>query len=367
MIFPLFRRGERRDTISALYGAIVAQARLPGFYRDYAVADTVEGRFELIVLHLALVLDRLAEEPTLRELGQGVFDLFCQDMDHNLREMGVGDLTVPKEMRRMGDAFYGRAQAYREALAVGGGPTLADAIARNIYGGSPPAAAVAPRLAAYMCLAVGETPGPRVPSVSPPASCAFRTLLRSLRPWIKLERDGKDRQPSGVPWSVPVAVEDIPDAGLHIEIDAPPATRADIAALAAVLSLQKLSAVFDLTRRGTKVHVAGQVTARVGQACVVTLEPIESEVSEAIDTTFAPPRAEMATDVEVKPDREPPEPLVDGKIDLGALAIEFLLIGIDPYPRKAGVAFTPPKAEDVAARPFAVLAALKKPPGGAEP
>jgi cytochrome b pre-mRNA-processing protein 3 len=154
MIFPLFRRPARPGTISALYGAIVAQARLPGFYRDYAVPDTVEGRFELIVLHLALVLDRFADEPTLRALGQGVFDRFCQDMDHNLREMGVGDLTVPKQMRRMGGAFYDRAQAYREALATTGDKALAEILTRNIYDGTP--AHQAHRLAAYMGEAVGH-------------------------------------------------------------------------------------------------------------------------------------------------------------------------------------------------------------------
>jgi cytochrome b pre-mRNA-processing protein 3 len=154
MIFPLFRRSARTGTISALYGAIVAQARLPGFYRDYAVPDTVEGRFELIVLHLALVLDRLADEPALRPLGQGVFDRFCQDMDHNLREMGVGDLTVPKQMRRMGGAFYDRAQAYREALAASGDEALAGILIRNIYNGV--AGRQAQRLAAYMREAVGH-------------------------------------------------------------------------------------------------------------------------------------------------------------------------------------------------------------------
>ena len=106
---------------------IVAQARLPCFYRDYAVADTVNGRFDLIVLHLALVLDRLAQDPALRSLGQGVFDQFCQDMDHNLREMGIGDLKVPKEMQRMGEAFYGRAQAYRAALAAADDQALVEA------------------------------------------------------------------------------------------------------------------------------------------------------------------------------------------------------------------------------------------------
>ncbi|MEJ2377331.1 MAG: ubiquinol-cytochrome C chaperone family protein [Pseudolabrys sp.] len=154
MIFPLFRRSARPpDTISALYGTIVAQARLPEFYRDYAVPDTVNGHFELIVLHLALVVDRLAEGNALRGLGQGVFDHFCRDMDHNLREMGVGDLAVPKHMRRMGEAFYGRAQAYRTALAAAGDEALVGALERNIYGG---AAAPGGRLAAYTREAVRE-------------------------------------------------------------------------------------------------------------------------------------------------------------------------------------------------------------------
>jgi cytochrome b pre-mRNA-processing protein 3 len=148
MIFPLIRRSPRRDTISALYGMIVAQARLPALYRDYAVPDTVNGRFDLIVLHLTLLLDRLGQDDSLRRLGQGVFDHFCRDMDHNLREMGVGDLAVPKEMRRLGEAFYGRAQAYRAALAAADGQALAAALRRNIYGGSQ--TAPAERLASYV-------------------------------------------------------------------------------------------------------------------------------------------------------------------------------------------------------------------------
>src|SRR5450631_1730429 len=155
MKIPLFRREPRGpDTISALYGMIVAQARLPYFYRDYAVADTVNGRFDLIVLHLALLLERLAQEPALKTLGQGVFDRFCQDMDHNLREMGISDLKLPKEMQRMGEAFYGRARAYKAAMAAADGQTLVDCLARNIYGGSP--AAAAHRLAAYMRQAVRD-------------------------------------------------------------------------------------------------------------------------------------------------------------------------------------------------------------------
>src|SRR5262245_56555415 len=97
MMFPMFRRRSRQDTISTLYSTIVAQARLPRFYREYGVADTVNGRFDLLVLHLATVLDRLAEDVELRNTGQALFNRFCQDMDHNLREMGIGDLSVPKD------------------------------------------------------------------------------------------------------------------------------------------------------------------------------------------------------------------------------------------------------------------------------
>ena len=157
MIFPLFRRRVRPDTISTLYGTIVAQARLPCFYREYRVPDTVNGRLDLLVLHLALVLDRLADEPQLRELGQALFDHFCTDMDRNLREMGIGDLSVPKHMQRLGEAFYGRARAYRAGLARDGQQALVEALERNIYGQEGAAnRAAAARLAVYMRGTVGE-------------------------------------------------------------------------------------------------------------------------------------------------------------------------------------------------------------------
>ena len=178
---------------------------------------------------------------------------------------------------------------------------------------------------------------------------------------------------TGNPWSVPVAVEDIPDTGLHIEIEAPAAARAAVAELAALRELPRLSAVFDLTRQGAGVHVAGQVSARVGQTCVVTLEPIESDIEETVDLKFAPVR-EGGSDPEPKAarqrarsDDEPPEVLIDGMLDLGALATEFLILGIDPYPRKAGAQFAPPKAADDGEHPFAALEALKKRLGGGQP
>jgi len=167
MMFSLFRRDQRPDTISTLYGMIVAQARLPCFYRDYAVADTVNGRFDLIVLHLALVLDRLTENGRQHEAGQGLFDRFCRDMDDNLREMGISDLKVPNEMRRIGEAFYGRSRAYLDALPAALAPSansraLVSALTRNIYGGAPSAYAAAPRLAAYSVASVRGLAGQEI-------------------------------------------------------------------------------------------------------------------------------------------------------------------------------------------------------------
>lgn len=155
MILPLiFGRSRRAGTIDALYGMIVAQARLPAFYRDYHVPDTVNGRFDLIVVHLALLLRRTGAggDASLGRLGQQVFDAFCLDMDENMREMGIGDLSVSKHMQNVGSAFYGRYQAYETALAGDDGP-LESALARNVYGREN--ADGAARLAAYIREAAG--------------------------------------------------------------------------------------------------------------------------------------------------------------------------------------------------------------------
>lgn len=169
------------------------------------------------------------------------------------------------------------------------------------------------------------------------------------------------------PWSAPVSLEEIPETGLHREIEARADTRAAIAKLAGLRELPALSAVFDLVRRSDGVGVSGRVQARVGQTCVVSLEPIENTIDEPVDVLFIPAavgasRAAQALDADV----EPPEELVDGKLDLGALASEFLLLAIDPYPRKPGVEFSPPKVEDEGDHPFAALAALKKRSGTAQ-
>jgi cytochrome b pre-mRNA-processing protein 3 len=134
-------------TIEAIYGMIVTQAREPIFYRDLGVPDTVNGRFDLLLLHLWLLLRRLRTVAQGGvELSQALFDRFCEDMDDNLREMGVGDQTVPKRMRAFGEAFYGRVQAYDQAIDTGA-EALAQAICKNILNGA--GMDHAKRLAAY--------------------------------------------------------------------------------------------------------------------------------------------------------------------------------------------------------------------------
>ena len=138
MLWPFnhFRkpRVPARSTIETIYGMIVTQAREPLFYRDLGVPDTVNGRFDLHLMHLWLVLRRLKSLEGGAELSQALFDHFCIDMDDNLREMGVGDLTVPKRMQAFGEAFYGRTAAYDLAL-TDGDEALAQSFCKNILNG----------------------------------------------------------------------------------------------------------------------------------------------------------------------------------------------------------------------------------------
>ncbi|MGE4372870.1 MAG: ubiquinol-cytochrome C chaperone family protein [Xanthobacter sp.] len=169
-MFKFFRSAKNRAIIERLYGAIVAQSRQPVFYTDFAIPDTREGRFELIVLHTVLVCHRLKGGDTPETaLSQDVFDAFADDMDRTLREMGVGDLSVPKRMKKIGAAFYGRAAAYDAGLGAQDNVALAQALARNMFDDDN---ASAETLAAYVrasATQLRETP--------------FSTLARGDLPW----------------------------------------------------------------------------------------------------------------------------------------------------------------------------------------
>ncbi len=173
----------------------------------------------------------------------------------------------------------------------------------------------------------------------------------------------KTEKAAAAPWSMPVAAENVAETGEHFELAADAAVRSALARLAGLRELPRLEASFDVSRRGADgLHVAGVVSATVGQNCVVTLEPLVNEIHETVDLVFLP-----------RPDDEPeqdgapaerkwndPEPLIGGAVDLGAIATEFLLLGLDPYPRKPGAVFEPLPDRQPEAGPFAALAKLAK-------
>jgi hypothetical protein len=153
------------------------------------------------------------------------------------------------------------------------------------------------------------------------------------------------------PWRVPVTVQEVPATGRRFELKADEATRAAIAKSADLRALPRLEATFDVSKRGADgLHVVGRVSATVGQVCVVTLDPIENE---ALDREAL----KVATD-------EAPEPLLGDTVDLGAIATEFLILGIDLYPRKPDAVFQAPPIEDKTEHPFAALATLRRGQGG---
>ena len=184
-------------------------------------------------------------------------------------------------------------------------------------------------------------------------------------------------------WSAPLVVMEVPPQGADIALEADASVREQLARLNGLLALSSATAKLHATRRGREgLHVTGEVRARVTQTCVVSLEPFETEIVEPVDVEFEPSRAPkparaepermsrrrrearppVEEDEEGMDDLNAPDEIVDGRVDLGALASEHLTLGIDPYPRKPGAAFDEPKAESATVSPFARLAARKSEP-----
>jgi cytochrome b pre-mRNA-processing protein 3 len=149
-IASLFRRHPHRDNAYRAYTAIVEQARKPAFFLDGEVPDTVDGRFELIALHVFLALNRLkADRAATADFAQELFDAMFADLDRGLREMGASDIGVGRHVKEMAKGFYGRVVAYEEGLAAGEAG-LGEALLRNLYGTVKPSAASVARLARYV-------------------------------------------------------------------------------------------------------------------------------------------------------------------------------------------------------------------------
>jgi hypothetical protein len=177
------------------------------------------------------------------------------------------------------------------------------------------------------------------------------------------------------PWRVPIAVVQIPDTGLHRDLKADQAICAGVAEVGGLREVLSVSASLDVTpMSGGRYHVEGRVRARIGQTCVVTLDPMETDIDEPIDLIFAPPdqipqmadlvdeaqENDRSSDAEIP---DPPEPIENGIIDLGRLATDALYLAVDPYPRKPDAIFEPlVEAPDPEDHPFAALKALKVAP-----
>ena len=151
MFNRLFRRSRFDDATHDLYEAVVAQARRRELYTDLGVPDTLDGRFDLVVLHAWLTMRRLRRAGEAGHArAQKLFDLMFADFDRSLREIGVGDLKVGKRIKQMAQAFYGRARGYDAAMDDHGGDLLAEALRRNLYGTGEPTPAMLEGAAAYV-------------------------------------------------------------------------------------------------------------------------------------------------------------------------------------------------------------------------
>ena len=183
-----------------------------------------------------------------------------------------------------------------------------------------------------------------------------------------MSRSNAESQPD--PWRAPVVVAQIPDTGLHRKLEASAAERQAMAEAGGLREVLSAEAAFDVVPRSSgQFRITGQVRARIGQICVVTLDPIESEIEEEVDLVFAP-EAEVRRmadlieegndDAEPPEVADPPEPIVNGIIDLGRIATDALFLAVDPYPRKPGVVFEAEVATlDPEDHPFAALKALQ--------
>ncbi len=170
------------------------------------------------------------------------------------------------------------------------------------------------------------------------------------------------------PLSRLIRVEALPKEGELVTIEANAAERQALAAFLKLSSIEKLEASLALARSGRAgVRVTGSVRGELTQVCVVSLEPFPATVEEEVDVRFAP-RSEgrAARGAQIEPetfsitDQDEPDPIVDGKIDLGALVVEFFSLGVDPYPRKPGVEFEPPQELAATVSPFSALADRKE-------
>ena len=163
-----------------------------------------------------------------------------------------------------------------------------------------------------------------------------------------------------LPYSHMISIADLPPLGLHLKLEPDAATTAALARHVGVLEAEGILATLHIVPEGREgVHVSGRLRASVRQTCGVTLEPFDAPIDEEIDVHFAPAGTYKPSEEDEENGIDPPDEIVDGRIDVGALVCEFLALGVDPYPRKPGAVFEPPAEDPAALSPFSALSRVK--------
>ncbi len=362
------KKNNNRTIVERQYALLTQAARQPAFYTNFNVPDTVMGRFEMLSVMLILYFRRTAQENASRscqEIAQEIVDAFFEDLDHSIRELGIGDPSVPKRMKKLAGMFYGRLESYAKALDEKDAQSLGAALKRNFHPGEAAGLSM-DRLADYMLAQEAALLDVTQDAIErgdlPMQSAAIF--------WRKIEM--AKALGEAVSFSYPVKVGHVSANPLEVTLSADERERRALAKSWDVLGVDELSAVLSIHRwKKDAIRIRGRVTGRVSQACVVTLEPVEAMIDQEIDQIFVPEgsklmrrpandQAEMVLDPE-GPDL--PEVFEGDTIDAGCVVAEFAALALDPYPRKPGVKFKPhieSAEEDTKPSPFAALKDWKR-------
>ncbi len=341
---PLFgllpsRRHERAGF--ALYTASVAAARAPAYFEQLGVPDTLDGRFDLVGLFAALMIRRLRQAPPPgAALAQAVFDAMFADMDFNLREIGVGEMSVGKKIRVMWEAFHGRAQAYETPLAQGDLGALAAALWGATCGAGRRRRVRRRRWRARLWRRTGRWPGRtwRRCGAARWRFCPPPWRWANGRAWSAGGARLTDETGAVGPAAAPEMSRLYPvtriGAGADFTVEAKAEECRALARRMGVEAILSLGCRFDLRRPvGDAVAASGALRARVRQVCVVSLEVFEAEVRENFSLRFVPEGRE-SDELDLESDDE--VTYSGGVLDLGEAAAEQLALALDPFPRKPG-------------------------------
>ncbi|MDP7625918.1 MAG: ubiquinol-cytochrome C chaperone family protein, partial [Rhodospirillales bacterium] len=336
------------DGIYRLYNQIVAQARIAEFYTIHGVADTVNGRFDLVALHAYIVMRRLkniGEEGG--QVSQDLFDIMFADMDRNMREMGVGDLRVGKKVKALAKSFYGRIKAYDDGIVEFEDAMLTESLKRNLYHEKVPTDAQVQTMADYVLQEIKLSNNWNIEQIKNGSISFSPALVKCLGSVVTNETDQKITN-EDAPLATPeisriVKIDEIKSNHLDLDIGATVDERQALAERFDLIELKNFSAhlLCTISPKNTGVHIDASFSANVIQRCVVTLEPVLVVVTGSYQCDYS---------VEIEPGdveiikfdsaaEDPPEPIIDGAFDAGIILTEQFGLELETFPRSSNADF----------------------------